>query len=112
MDEDEITANVLRKIAQEDVVDVLLPSRARKNCGPASPLTSVQRCPVAMFAVSKVVVEPVVGEPLVDRKPHIVKATDLHDHLPPVVEKGVEGGIADHLVHLDHGCKGMVIGYT
>ena len=61
-----------------------------------------------MFAISKVVVETVVGKPLVNWKPHIVKAANFHDHFSAVVEEGIEGGIADHLVHLDHGCKGMV----
>ena len=61
-----------------------------------------------MFAISKVVVEAVVGEPLVNRKPHVVKAANFHDHFSAVVEEGIEGGIAYHLVHLDHGWKRMV----
>ena len=48
-------------------------------------------------------------EGLVDREPHIVKSTNLHNDLPPVVKESVEGGIADHLVHLDDGLMRHVV---
>ena len=87
----------------EDVVNVLLSSRAGQDSSATAPLASVKSCPIAMFAISKVVVETIVGKPLVNWEPHIVEAADLHDHFPAIVEKGVEGSVAHHLVHLDHG---------
>lgn len=92
----------------EDVVDILLSGRSRHDRRPGAPRAVAEGRLLAVETIREVVVEPVVSEALVDGEADVVEACDLHDDLAPVVVDGVEGGVADNLVHADHRLVGHV----
>ena len=85
-----------------------LTGRPCDDGGSGAPAAPAERGLVAVESVGVVVVEPVVSEALVDGQPHVVEAVDLHDDLALVVVEGVVGGVAHHLVQLQHRLVGHV----
>ena len=86
----------------EDIVHVFLSCGSCDDRGPRAPGAVSERRLLAVESVGEVVVEPVVREALVDGESDVVESGDLHDDLATVVVDGVEGRVADDLVHADH----------